>query len=240
VRNHFIQKGLALVPWDDDPDFCLIGAGLEQEENPPLAQLELQKMQVEDLPVLLLSVSDICILGEEPREENAVGYPMHLPAEDRSAFLYAMAAEHLFLNRDGRSIVVRPFNVYGPDITWGLVHDTLSLARKGAVLVNPKGKWTSSSFIHQEDFLKSLDLLLAKKADGIFNVGSPETITYVNLLRNIWKFVNGGAEEPNIAQTPSRMDMDNEAPCVIKLHKTIGWLPGTSLRSRIFKMVEDR
>jgi len=239
VRNHFIQKGLALVPWDDEPDFCLIGAGLENEEHPPLAQLELQKMQVENLPVLLLSVSDICLLGEEPREENAVGYPMYLPAEDRSAFLYAMAAEHLFLERDGRSIVVRPFNVYGPDITGDLVHESLALSRKSAVLVNPKGKWTSTSFIHQEDFLKCLDLLLAKKADGIFNVGSPESVTYVNLLRNVWKFVNGGGSEPHIAQAPSKGDMENEAPSVLKLHKTIGWLPSTSLRSRIFKMVED-
>jgi len=239
VRNHFIQKGLALVPWDDEPDFCLIGAGLEQEENPPVAQLELQKMQVEDKPVLLLSTSNISLLGEEIRETGAVGYQQYLSAEERSACLYAMAAEHLFLEREGRTIVARPFNVYGPDITWDLVHDSIALSRKSAVLVNPKGKWTATSFIHQEDFLKCLDLLLAKKAEGIFNVGSPESVTYVNLLRNIWKFVNGGGSEPHIAQAPSRGDMENEAPRVIKLHKTIGWLPSTSLRSRIFKMVED-
>lgn len=241
VRNHFIQKGLALVPWDDDPDFCLIGAGLEQEENPPVAQLELQKMQVEDRPVLLLSTSDTYLLDEKSdlREEGAVGYAPHWSAEDRSAALYALTAEHLFLEREGRTIVVRPFNVFGPDITWDIIHDTLSLARKGAVLFNPKGKWTATSFIHQEDFLKCLDLLLAKKADGVFNVGSPESITYVNLLRNIWKFVNGPDTEPHIAQSYDIIHMESETPRVVKLHKTIGWLPSTTLRSRIYKMVED-
>ena len=84
VRNHFISRGLALVPWDEDPDFCLIGAEISGEVNPPLAQLELQKMQVEDKTVLLLS-SVVPILAEEDvSEAAALGLYPSSPADVKS------------------------------------------------------------------------------------------------------------------------------------------------------------
>ena len=235
VRTHFIQSGLALVPWDEDPDFCLIGAGLVDEIHPPLAQLELQLMQVRDKPVLLLSSNEICLY-----DDIAVGYKQERPPMQRASCLYAMAAEHLFLCRDwGQTIAVRPHNVYGPDITWDVVHDALISSRRQEALANPKGKWAATSFIHQDDFLKALDLLREKKAQGTFNVGSNESITYGNLLRNIWKFVNGAESEPEIDQSCDRVPIENEIPRVVKLHKAVDWLPTTSLRSGLFRLVNE-
>jgi nucleoside-diphosphate-sugar epimerase len=239
VRNHFISRGLALVPWDEDPDFCLIGAEISGEVNPPLAQLELQKMQVSDKPVLLLSTTDPVLAEEDVREAAFLGINPSASATLRSTCIYAIAAEHLFWNREGFTTIVRPFNVYGPDITWGLIHETVISSKRNEPLTNPRRLGASTSFIHQDDFLKAVDLLLAKRAHGVFNVGSGEAVTYINLLRNIWKFVNGADTEPEILQPYTEVFAEWEVPRIIKLHKAIGWAPKTSLRSGLFKMVQE-
>lgn len=240
VRDHFISRGLALVPLSDEPDFCLVGA-VQEEAHPPLAQLELQKMQVGNKPVVLLSTNDFHISADEDsREDACIGVSPLWTPERRSTCLYAMAAEHIFMNREpAQTIVVRPHNVYGPDITWGFIHGSLVAARRGEKLINPRNKWCSTSFIHQDDFLKAIDLLIKSKADGIFNVASSEDVTYVNVLRNIWKFIYGAEEEPEIESDPIPIYLENDLPRIIKLHKTIGWMPKTSLRSGLFKMVQE-
>jgi nucleoside-diphosphate-sugar epimerase len=239
VRNHFISKGLALVPWDEDPDFCLIGASIADEVNPPLAQLELQKMQVGDKPVLLLSTTDPVLAEEDVREAAFLGINPSASSTLKSTCIYAIAAEHLFWHREGFTTIVRPFNVYGPDITSGLIHDTILAAKRGEPLTNPRKVHASTSFIHQDDFLKAIDLLRAKRAHGVFNVGSGEAVTYVNLLRNIWKFANGADSEPEILQPYTEVLAEWEIPRIIKLHKAIGWAPKTSLRSGLFKLVQE-
>lgn len=241
VRDHFISRGLALVPLSDEPDFCLVGAVLtEGETHPPLAQLELQKMLVDGKPVVLLSTQDFHISADsDSREDSCVGISPLWTPERRAMCLYALAAEHVFLDRDARTIVVRPYNVYGPDITWGLVHDAIVASKNGEKLINPRNAWCSSSFIHQDDFLKAIDLLLKNEADGIFNVASAEQVTYINLLRNIWKFINGAEEEPEIESDPVPIYIENDLPRIVKLHKVTGWMPKTSLRSGIFKMVQE-
>jgi nucleoside-diphosphate-sugar epimerase len=238
VRDHFIKRGLALVPWDEEPDFCFIGAGLEDETHPPLAQLELQKMQVRETTVLLLSTNEFYLNArDDAREYSAIGYSPEDDAALRAKCLYAMAAEHVFLEREARTVVIRPFNVYGPDITWGLIHETINACRKGEDLRNPRNDWSSTSFIHQDDFLKAIDLLMAKDANGIFNVGTTEDTTYVNLLRNIWKFVNGADTEPDIEATNCAFEYD--LPSIRELQTATGWKSKISLRSGLFKMVQE-
>jgi len=241
VRDHFISRGLALVPLSEEPDFCLVGAGLENEIHPPLAQLELQKMHVGDKPVLLLSTQEFHVsTDEDSREDSCIGYSPLWTPERQATCIYAMAAENMFLHRGQAStIVVRPHNVYGPDVTWGFVHESILAAKKKEKLVNPRNHWCSTCFIHQEDFLKAIDLLLKNEADGIFNVTSSETVTYVNLLRNIWKFIHGADEEPEIESDPIPIYLENDLPRIVKLHKTVGWMPKISLRSGIFKMVQE-
>jgi len=134
VRDHFISRGLALVPLSDEPDFCLVGGVLEGEEtHPPLAQLELQKMLVDGKPVVLLSTNDFHISADsESREDSHVGISPRWTSQRRARCLYALAAEHIFMDREhATTIIVRPHNVYGPDITWGLIHDSIVAARKG-------------------------------------------------------------------------------------------------------------
>lgn len=239
VRDYFIKRGLALVPWDEEPDFCLIGAELEGETHPPLAQLELQKMQVRNTPVLLLSTNKFYLdERDSARESSSVGYsPVYDDAEHRATCLYAMAAEHMFMEREGRTAVVRPFKVYGPDITWGLIHDTINASRRKETLQNPHNDWASTSFVHQDDFLRAVDMLMNKKANGIFNVGSEEDTTYVNALRNIWKFVNGADTEPEINHTSCPFEYD--LPRTREIREATGWKPRISLRSGIFKMVQE-
>lgn len=239
VRNHFISRGLALVPWDEEPDFCLIGAEIEDEAHPPLAQLELQKMQVGDKPVMLLSTNIPVMSSEDFREDSCLVVNPSWPASVRSTAIYSIAAEHLFCNREGLTLVVRPFHVYGPDINWGLIHDSIIASKKQEPLSEPGTSFTATSFIHQDDFLKAVDLLLKKKVYGVVNVCSGEMITYTNLLRNIWKFINGSDTEPVILLSDNKAVAEWEVPQIVKLQKETGFSPKISLRSGLFKMVQE-
>jgi nucleoside-diphosphate-sugar epimerase len=238
VRSHFISRGFALVPWDEECDFCLIGAEIENELHPPFAQLELQKMQVDKKPVLLLSSPKVYC--GHPKKltliENSVCIDSKFSSPDiRSSAVYSLAAEHLF-GLDGECLTVRPFNVYGPDIMRGLVYDTIAASRrKEEVLLSPtSNSYFITSFIHQDDFLKSIDKLLSKKARGVFNIGSPERSSYIYLVGNIWKFVNGSLPQPALFLSNTYCD---GYPSLEKLEEVTKWRPKTSLRSGIFKMI---
>lgn len=231
VRDHFIKKGLALVPWEEERDFCLIGASLMGGDQIPLAQLELQRMWVEDKPVLLLSSTTL--------SSNIDKVPWNSLAPDfHASILYSRCAEHVFYMREKQTIIVRPCNVYGPDITNGLVYDSMARARRNETLRNPSTRWANTSFIYQDDFFKYIDLLLSEKASGTFDIGSGESITYTNLLRNIWKFVHGSDTEPEIENRNSTISYDY-LPDVSNLVAVTGWTPSVSLRSGLFRLVNQ-
>lgn len=220
VRDHFIYKGFALVPWGDEHDFSLIGADIGEEEHPPLAQLELQKMQVGDKPVLLLSTPKVFV------------YPF-VPTEVAGARVYALAAEYMF--GLGECLSIRPYNVYGPDVHGGLVHNTIGAARRGDPTLKVPSSKVFTSFLHQDDFLKIIDKLLAIKARGVMDVGSAHRVTYGHTVHNIWQFV-----APTDTKDPTIEYIDSfhaGVPELETLEQLLGWLPKTSVRSGVFKML---
>lgn len=216
VRNHFISKGFALVSWEDEFDFALIGADIGDEPHPPLAQLEFQKMQVVDKPVFLLSSPKVL------RPNSGAG-------------VYALAAECLF--GLGECLAVRPYNVYGLDVNEGLIHSSLLAARRGERLKVPSTP-IDTSFLYQDDFIKLIDKLLLKEARGVFHLGSAYQVSYGHTLHNIWQFVHG-PDKP----FPGYENIDSFAPprptlsSLAALEAVTGWLPKTSVRSGLVKML---
>ena len=214
VRDHLIHRGFALVSWEDEFDFSLIGADIGEEVHPPLAQLELQKMQIEDKPVLLLSSPEAL-------------------APVSGAGVYALSAEYLF--GLGDCLAIRPYNVYGPSITQGIVHSSIQASRRQEpFLVVPRSK-IASSFLYQDDFIRILDKLMNNEARGTFNIGSSYAVTYNHAVSNIWQFVNGASSKP-----PPCVKEDISAvgfPDLAMLEAEISWLPKTSLRSGLLKML---
>lgn len=231
TRNHFIQQGYALVPWDseDKPHFCLIGADLHGSDQMPLAQLELQRMQSVGCRVILLSVQELAAGTEAPN----LGY------DSIASLLYARCAEHIFVCQDDSPppTIIRPVNIYGPDIHWGCISYAFSKARRGEVLHNPGVKGAVSTFLHQEDYLRYVENFVFTGFNGTFNVASTEPCSYHNVLRNIWKFVNGPDTEPGIMDFGH--PMQNFIPDTQQLELSAEWKPKTSLRSNLFKMAQS-
>lgn len=238
VRDHFIKKGFALVPWEEEPDFCLIGAKLQSEEHPPVAQLELQKMQVADKPVVLLSSGSVYVdsRGEYPyAEHHPVGYTVDTSVELKNSVVYSLVAENIFAGDN--TLILRPFNVYGPDITWDIIHDTIQKSKRGEQLSHGN-RFAKTTFIHQDDFLEAVYKLVTSKMAGVYNVGTLDIVSYGNLFRNIWKFIYGSETEPFIdfQENPHPI---LHSPNVNKLISFIGQPHKKSLRAGLFEMVKS-
>ena len=214
IRDHFISRGFALVSWEDEFDFALIGADIGDEEHPPLAQIELQKMQVVDKPVFLLST---------PKASHP----------DTGAGVYALASEYLF--GLGECLSVRPYNLYGPSITHGLVHAYILASKRKAEFLPVPAVHGVTSFLYEYDFVKIIDKLMVKEARGTFDVGSSIEVSYRHAASNIWQFVNGvDSEIPHLYVDGSYAP---KMPFLAALEDTIAWLPKTSLRSGLLKML---
>lgn len=245
IRDHFIKGGLALVPLDQDPDFCLVGAGIRKGEKLPLAQLELQLMQAEDRPVFLLSSSDVYHDKDLPNRVNdsLTVVASSSPACSRS--IYAIVAEHAFIQR-GPTMVVRPFNIYGDNIRFGVVHEFITRARRKEPLIIHSSGYQERTFLHEDDFFTGIDALLAHfytgkmgiyntKTYGIFNIGATEKVSIKRLADSIWQLTQGGdtlyeRKPADYFFTPRK------CPDVSHL-KSLGWKPKISLRAGIFGMV---
>lgn len=225
VRDHFIKRGMALVPWEgsEEPDFCLIGADISPDTSMPLAQLELQKMHVKDLNAVVLSSHHVLTKPS-----------LHTTA----AHLYARCAEYEFYNNrtiQPQTLIIRPCNVFGPSVA-NFIPRAIIKAKQKAPLVSPGAPKQLGYFIWEEDFLRCIDHLLDNSApSGTYDVTSSEQMSYDNVLRNIWKFVNDNNTEPKIQHLKS--SSVDYLPDVTKL-EGLGWKPKTSIRSGLFRMVQ--
>lgn len=212
VRDHFIRNGYALVPWTEEADISLIGADIGEEEHPPLAQLELQKMHIGDTFVLLLST-----------------YKARNPST--GAGIYAIAAEYLF--GTGECLSIRPYNVYGSSITSGVIHDSILAARRQVSPIESP-LCIASTFLYEDDFIKALDKLLLGRNTGVFDVGSPCSVSYDNAITSVWQFINKTSNIPKIVHKPISCPT---GPNLLRLEGSLGWLPRTTLRSGLLKML---
>lgn len=224
TRDHFIQKGLALVPWNEDPDFCVIGADIGYMSDLPLTQLDIQQTEVTNKPVLLLSSHDLF-------------------TKNSNRAFYASVAEHVFTKRQGPTLILRPHNVYGPDIKWGVVHKFIYQAKKRESLTVCMPGYHTRFFLYQDDFLMSLDKFLPKLLKGLnasFSIGGPYAISMHRLADSVWQTVTGSREPAPVKKVLSKQlcpfsrDVDNEA---IKM--AIGWKPGVTVRSGLFRMLSS-
>jgi nucleoside-diphosphate-sugar epimerase len=231
VRDHFIHKGLALVPWDEEPDFALIGAQIDTGEHPPLAQLELQKMQVKDTPVFLLSSDNLFEQGTFKTDATIFGYKY----KNSSKSLYAVLAEHVFLARDkGKTIVIRPFNVYGPDVSKSDINDYITNARRNECInLHTRGP---TSYLFQDDFLNAIDKLLARfltGTEGEYNIGSSDTIDSVRLGTLIWNIICGDVDPKVYAELCSVVHQ----PDFSKVTQVAGWKSKINVHTGILHML---
>jgi len=163
---------------------------------------------------------------------------------DPTAFkpLAALLVEHQLTTRhSGNTIVVRPFNVYGPSFTEeechipGVVDTFVSAAEMNKPLeVHTPGRQVRT-FLHVDDFNKAIDGLLPRLLSGgrgIYNVGSDDQVEIMSLAKSVKHAFNKDLEIV-VVDDPSR-HVWWCIPDTTRIRVDAKWRPTTSLRSGLF------
>lgn len=227
VRDYFIRQGWALIPWSDAEaaDIAIIGADLNLEyPHPPVAQIEMQLMNVVDSAVVL---SSPLLTVPNPQIDD-------WGDKARATWLYAKTAEHMFTSvRRAPSLAVRPVNVYGPTTNNEIVSNAISEAKIGSPVLWSPGRLTlKNTFIREEDFLDALHFLIISGRYGRVDISGGE-MTYQNVLRSIWKFINGSETEPRVMSSEHEYF---EFLANVNELDVMGWKPKYSVRSGLFEL----
>lgn len=221
-RDHLIlNRKYALVPWSASPDFCLYGASLVSGESLFDAQhrASLEMSQVSKVPTVLLSTSNMYRTGEECGVFS-------IGTRDKSA-LFSLSCEAMV---HSNSLVIRPFNIYGPDVKQGVVHVFMHSAKKGLALPIRGNGYQVRSFLHQQDFLRQFDTLLGHR--GVETIGScAEPISVRRLADCVWRMYYGPAAVTPVLEKPHLLDYDSQSKLVQKSCETT-----ISLRKGIWLM----
>lgn len=249
--KYLIEQGYALVvdPHEVDllnPVFLVVGAEVYTLAQAYALIKELNVHRFYDWPVLLLSSSSVYsdrdnvlnLRDVEPMDE-AHGHVITSPLDDSAIRpMTALFAEHTFVQRPiGKTVVVRPFNVYGPDCHHGVVARFLDACSKDEPLqVSTPGRQVRT-FLWQEDYQAAIGALvqrLLRGHRGIYNVGSDEQVEILSLAKSVG---HAFEKEPIIEIVePTERHAWWKLPALDRIRVDAKWRAKVSLRSGLFLM----
>jgi nucleoside-diphosphate-sugar epimerase len=250
TKEHLITQGFLycgdFASLDmEAPVFLVIGAEVysQAESLELLRHVSNILPVVQNWPILLLSSSSV-YADKDHKLESLPQFPMeetqgHLISStlDIGAIrpLTALMIENLVLQRPGRTLVVRPFNVWGPSLPNSIVMTMINQAKEGCVYVPAPGTQVRT-FLYEDDYLDGITLLVSKLLAGnrgIFNLGSEEPIEYKFLAKSVVQIFNAGASI--LPQDWSKRGAWWKIPSIERI-KQAGWKPSSSLRSSLFRL----
>lgn len=251
TRDHLIRTGFELVPLSsinfDRPWFFLCGGEPSTIVEVMPILTEVGSIQGMDGPVLLLSSSSVygdrdinLSLREEVPCDEGQGLTI-TSSLDPEAFrsTTALLVETLLANRkSGKTLILRPFNVYGPGIP-GVVSTFFAQALAGEPLtVHAPGRQTRS-FLFVEDYLHAVTVtlsLLLGGGRGIYNVGSSDRAEIQSLAKSVGHALRKQISIELVPQdAKTRRHMWWKLPDITRL-RALKWRPKYSLRSGLFRM----
>ena len=185
-----------------------------------------------------------------PADENV---PLSIPDPHNPRYSYAggkliseLLAVHFGKKHFDRVLIVRPHNVYGPDMGWEHVipQFTTRLLR----LVSQEGKTRrlpfpisgtgeqSRAFVYIEDCISALMLLLEKGEHlNIYNIGTTEEVTISDLARRVAKLL--GVEIEIVPGPAPKGEPARRCPDIGKL-QNLGYRPRFRLKDGLRPTVE--
>lgn len=247
VRDHLIKSGFELVAEDgidvSRPVFVVFGAEVKTLEASTKLNSKLRLLQ-SAFPTLLLSSSSVYGDRDFGLELRPVRFMDEAHAHvitsslDPSAIrpLTALTAEYAAVQRsEGRTIVVRPFNVYGPNVRSGVIHAFISQLG-GTLSVHTPGRMLRT-FLYEEDFLRAIDLCVGKLlrgGRGIYNVGSSELVEILSLAKSVCHAFDQKAKIELVECHDRHVWWKN--PSLERIKADFKFKPTVSLRSGLFRM----
>lgn len=144
-----------------------------------------------------------------------------------------------------RAIIVRPHNVYGPDMGFDHVLPQFVMRAAAAVASQPAGPIAfpiqgngsqTRAFVHISDFVDGLITVLARGAHReIYNIGSEEEVTICDLARIVFAYF-GRDFELRAGPVPAG-STPRRCPSVAKL-RALGFQPKISLQQGISELAD--
>lgn len=249
IRDHLILSGFELVPENSvDPErpvFVVFGAEVYNAAD-AFKALEAAKSVKNYWPTIVLSSSSVYsdrdhalnLRSVEPMDE-AHGHVVTSPLDPGAIRpLTALTVEHLFVQRDtAKTVVIRPFNVYGPNISHGIVaHIIKSIENKTPIELQMPGRQIRT-FLYIDDFLRAFDALITKLlrgGRGIYNIGSDEQVELLSLAKSA---CHAFGCEPviNLVESTER-HVWWKLPAIERIKADAKWNPRISLRSGLFRL----
>ena len=252
TRDFIIQLGFELTTEDllDEtrPAFLLFGAEVFHATKALQMLDELRDLRHLTIPVLLLSSSSVygdrdAYLGlreEKPCDEAQALVLTSSIDPDLCRPASALLAEHAFIQRTNtKTVVLRPFNVYGPSVDHGVIHRFITAARLDESLTVYSPGRQVRSFLFEEDYLEAVRVLLSlllRGGRGIYNVGSEDRVELLSLAKSVGHAMGKEAKIEMIStEAVARRHAWWKLPDVDRL-KALKWKPTMSLRSGLFRM----
>jgi UDP-glucose 4-epimerase len=222
------------------------------ETNVHCTEVVLAQANKKKKPVLIASTSEVYGKSDAlPFREDG---DLQMGATDKSRWAYACSkaideflAMAYWRERGLPVIVVRLFNTVGPrqSGSYGMVVPTLvEQALANAPLSVYGDGCQRRCFCHVADVVHALEGLIEHGGayGGVFNVGSTEEVTILELARRIIALTGSSSE---ICLTPydeaygeGFEDMYRRIPAIEKVRSLIGWSPAHSLEDIIREVVE--
>jgi nucleoside-diphosphate-sugar epimerase len=236
------MQGFALVDYDEEPDFVMVGG---------LGDWYINEYLLRNVPVLLLS-SD-CVYSDRDfnfdirdkkpmREDDPIFIPSPLEPTVEQILSY-LSAEHEFL-KDKKTMVLRIFNVYGPDISHGLIHTFLQKVNAGEPLPVYSPGYHTRTYLSQSDFLGVFGKIVhtfLRGTTGIYNLGSEEETSIKRLADSIWQLKHGPQSEVQIETDyyAPRSYRWWVLPDLTRTKAVTKWKPRVTLRTGLWEMLKN-
>ena len=251
IRDHLILAGYQLVSEDEEADFCIFGAGF-LERDPALSLVQLSSLEYyRDIPTLILSTgdvycdrdSDLLVSEDKPMAEDRASVIPSSLDPNAPKMLFPLLVENLFLHNKSHVLILRIFDVYGPEIASGLISEFIRQAKNREELCVDAPGYQTRSFLHTEDFFSCIDKVIPKMlkgARGIYNLGASEEISLKRLADSVWQLTNEAVGGTPIRLVPAMTrQIWWKQPDITRIKALVNWKPKLTLRKGLWRVIND-
>lgn len=230
VRQWLIRHGALLTSHIEEATHRIIG-GYSQ-----------QLVVHANIPTLVLSTSDVYWSPDEKpcfSEDDILAIPSTRDISVLPA-IECITSEALAFRHSSKTLVLRTFNVYGPSVYGGFVSAFVAQAKLQEALSIPLPGYQERTFLFEEDFLAFFGYFWEKFSaglSGIYNVGSPVSLSLNRAADVVWQRTNHTKEPAPVTQESLPFSLQwKVVPDMTRTHAEIPYKAATTLSAGIWKM----
>jgi dTDP-glucose 4,6-dehydratase len=177
---------------------------------------------------------------EQPKTETSVMCPTNPYAATKAAS--ELISRSYYYSFKLPVIITRGNNVYGPRQYYEKVVPKFiyQLSKGDTCTIHGEGQ-SRRAFIHVDDVCRAVETITLKgKIGEVYNIGSPDEITVLELAHRLIKAIKGNAEDPNayLRFVEDRHFNDKRYYISDEKLRSLGWSPQVQLEDGLNKTIQ--